>query len=104
MGDQDDAMDRMHVEGDDVLVGRAGYDGDIDDFITFGSGRGIFASGLDATDDATKITYFTPRFAGFQVAASMTSDTGQHGLSAPETDNDADFEQEMGRASHRGRV
>src|SRR3546814_17517703 len=77
MGDQDDAMDRMHVEGDDVLVGRAGYDGDIDDFITFGSGRGIFASGPDATDDAPKITYFTPRFAGFQVGRSDARRVGK---------------------------
>ncbi|MCZ6893007.1 MAG: porin, partial [Gammaproteobacteria bacterium] len=41
MGDQDDATSRMHVSTADVMVGRAGMDGDVADFFQFGSGGGI---------------------------------------------------------------
>ena len=46
------------------------------------------------TSDDTKATYFSPRFAGFQLGASLTPDTGivsgTGGL--VDTDNDGDFE------------
>jgi len=48
----------------------------------------------NTTSDATKATYFTPRFSGFQLGASLTPDTGitagTGGL--VDTDNDGDFE------------
>lgn len=96
MGDQDDAVDRMNVQAFHVMVGRAGYDGDIGDFVNFGTGRAIASSDVDETSDATKITYFSPRFAGFQVGASLTPDDGSNGLSATETDNDGDYENVIG--------
>ena len=41
----------------------------------------------------TKATYFSPRFAGFQLGASLTPDTGiVSGTGGCDTDNDGDFE------------
>jgi len=96
MGDQDDVTDRMHLEGDSVLVGRAGPDGDVADFFQFGSGGAIDATGNDETSDATKISYFSPRFAGFQVGVSHTPDDGSNGASFGETDNDGNYEKVWG--------
>ncbi|MBO6782659.1 MAG: porin [Alphaproteobacteria bacterium] len=97
MGDQDDATDRMYVESDDILVGRAGPDGDQADFFQFGGA--IAATGNTVTGDATKLIYFTPRFAGFQLGGSLTPDTGVDSGTADlfgETDNDGDFENVFG--------
>lgn len=96
MGDQDDVTDRMQLEGDDVLVGRAGPDGDVADFFAFGSGGAVSATGNSETSDATKITYFSPRYGGFQVGVSHTPDDGSNGASFTETDNDGDYEKVWG--------
>ncbi|MEP4377826.1 MAG: porin [Alphaproteobacteria bacterium] len=98
MGDQDDATDRIFVESDDVLVGRAGPDGDVADFIAFGTGGGVAATGNTSTGDATKLTYFTPRFAGFQLGGSLTPDSGETsgGPATADADNDGDFENVFG--------
>jgi outer membrane protein OmpU len=91
LGDNDDASDRMYVESDDALVGRAGPDGDASDFFNFGGA--IAATGNTVTGDATKAIYFTPRFGGFQVGASLTPDSGQNaGAAGQDADNDGDFE------------
>ncbi len=94
LGDQDDATDRMHVAAHGILVGRAGADGDASDYIGFGTGSGISAPGISDTGDATKITYFSPRMAGFQVGASLTPDTGEvsGGPATSDSDADGDFE------------
>jgi hypothetical protein len=87
MGDQDDVTDRMHLEGDSVLVGLAGpHDNNVDDYFNFGSGGAIGSTGNDETSDATKISYFSPRFAGVQVGVSHTPDAGSSGASFAETD------------------
>jgi outer membrane protein OmpU len=99
MGDQDDATDRMYVEGDDVLVGRAGPDGDVGDTFAFGTGGAVSATGNTQTGDATKVIYFSPRFSGFQVGASWTPDSGASGAAAS-TDNDGDFENVLGLAAN----
>ena len=98
LGDQDDATDRIFVESDDILVGRAGPDGDVADFIAFGTGGGISATGNTITGDATKATYFTPRFAGFQLGGSLTPDSGQSsgGAAVADSDSDGDFENVYG--------
>lgn len=98
MGDQDDATDRMFVESDDILVGRAGPDGDVADFIAFGTGGGISATGNTITGDATKLIYFTPRIAGFQLGSSLTPDTGaaSGGAAVADSDSDGDFENVFG--------
>lgn len=96
MGDQDDATSRLHISADDVMVGRQGFDGDVANIFQFGSGGGIDEPGNDETSDATKVTYFTPRFGGFQFGASLTPDDGAKGLSATERDNDGNYENVLG--------
>lgn len=100
MGDQDDATDRMHIAAHGVLVGRAGADGDPADFIAFGTGSGISAPGVDSTSDDTKLTYFSPRFAGFQLGGSLTPDSGETsgGAATADSDADGDFENVFGLA------
>lgn len=97
MGDQDDASDRMALHAYNVLVGRAGSDGDAADYFNFG-GRTISAPGFDSTSDDTKINYFSPRFGGFQVGASLTPDSGVNSGTGGllDTDNDGDFENVLG--------
>jgi outer membrane protein OmpU len=100
MGDQDDASDRMAVHAYNVLVGRAGADGDPADYINFGN-RGISARGFDSTSDDTKLTYFSPRLGGFQAGASLTPDSGQaSGAAGQDSDADGDFENVIGLAAN----
>jgi outer membrane protein OmpU len=65
LGLEDGAEDVMFVGGPEAQAGTGGLDGDIPNinFIEF----------VD-TDDAAKITYFTPRIAGFQLGGSFTPD------------------------------
>jgi len=100
MGDQDDVTDRMFIEAADVMVGRAGFDGDVVDFFQFGSGGGVIEAGNDETSDATKVSYFTPRIGGFEFGVSLTPDDGNNGLSAQETDNDGNYENVVGLAAN----
>ncbi len=92
LGDQDDAAVRMHVEADNVMVGRVGFSGDVADFFKFGAGGAVATPVLSQTGDASKIIYFTPRFEGLQLGASFAPDSGANGASFAETDNDGDFE------------
>ena len=95
LGDNDDATDRMYVESDDALVGRLGPDGDAADYFNFGGAIG--ATGNSVTGDATKAIYFTPRFGGFQIGASLTPDSGQNsGNFGVDDDADGDFENVVG--------
>ena len=81
----------MYVESDDALVGRLGPDGDAADYFNFGGAIG--ATGNSVTGDATKAIYFTPRFGGFQIGASLTPDSGQNsGNFGVDDDADGDFE------------
>jgi len=93
LGDQDSANDRIFVAGEDIMAGRLAWDGDIGD-IWFGSDILNINS---RTSDATKVTYFTPRFSGFQFGASLTPDSGQNGFTR-DADNDGDFENVVGLA------
>jgi hypothetical protein len=54
--------------------------------------RADWDAAILAGGDASKVTYFSPRFAGFQVGASLMPDSGVNGLSATERDDDGDFE------------
>jgi len=92
LGDNDDATDRMYVESDDALVGRLGPDGDASDYFNFGGA--IAATGNSVTGDATKATYLTPRFGGFQLGASLTPDSGVNSGTGGllNADNNGDFE------------
>jgi outer membrane protein OmpU len=91
LGDQDDAADRMAIGGEDAMPGRGGYDGAIGDVFVFGGEAAHVAQDTTFTDDATKITYFTPRFFGFQAGVSWTPDTSHNGGAAP-NDVDTSFE------------
>ncbi len=98
IGDQDDAIDRMFVAGEDALVGRSGFDGELADVFRFGdTWIGVSNS---VTGKSTKITYFSERFAGFQVGASITPDAGAQGASFSERDDDGDFENVFGVAAN----
>ena len=95
LGDQDDAGDRMFVAGEDAMdAGRGGYNGAVADVFNFGNiSSDIDGPGLSPASDATKIIYFTPRFAGLQLGASWTPDNGQDGGEGfgDNRDDDGDF-------------
>lgn len=98
LGDQDDAIDRMFVGGEDALAGRAGFDGEVGDVIQFGDTW--IGAANNQTGKATKATYFSPRIAGFQVGASFTPDTGQNGAETTGRDDDGDFERVVSVAAN----
>lgn len=95
LGENDDAADRMFVNAEAVMTGKLGWDGVMFDMVNTGSGNGITDSYASTTDDATKITYFTPRISGFQLGVSHTPDTGHNGRNR-DTDNDGDAEKVWG--------
>jgi len=90
LGDTDDVIDNMFVAGEDVLAGRAGFDGELKDVISMGDTW--FGVDNSHTGKATKVNYFTPRIAGFQLGASFTPDTGSAGASFTERDDNGDYE------------
>ena len=70
LGLEDGVEDDMYVGGEDAQAGTGGIDGDIPNinFVQF-----------TTTDDAAKVSYFTPRLAGFQLGASFTPDYEETG-------------------------
>ena len=100
LGDQYDAANRMMLGSQNAHKGFGGPTGGLASNLTLFGGFGASAMQARAdwdantTSDATKATYFTPRFSGFQLGASLTPDTGitagTGGL--VDTDNDGDFE------------
>lgn len=83
LGKEDGAEDVMAVGGQDAQAGTGGIDGDT---------ANLDQPEMIDTDDDTKITYFTPRVAGFQLGASFVPDTGD-GFS---TDQDGQFHEVVG--------
>ena len=106
LGDEDGAEDIMNYGGENLMGGTGGFDGDQDDYLFVCTPAGSLCvgdmlvawrstSGDDTvtwignamapsyptiagdTSDATKISYYTPRFAGFQVGASITPTLNQ---------------------------
>jgi len=105
LGDQDDATNRMRLGSQNAHKGLGGPAGGLGGNLTlFGSGNFNTWGGEstaaradwdnNTTSDDTKVTYFSPRFAGFQLGASLTPDTGVNSGSAGlvDTDNDGDLE------------
>jgi len=78
LGRDDGAADNMFIGGEDFQAGTGGIDGD---------GENLNINGVEDSDDAAKITYFTPRVAGFQLGAAFTPDTGD---AENDSDDDAD--------------
>ena len=99
MGDQDGAANRMKIAGNNALKAMGGYFGGLGtwQFATIGAanfgGEGMIArsdwfESVAGSGDDTKLIYFTPRFAGFQLGASLTPDTNVNGRNGGATDND----------------
>ncbi|BCX17207.1 MAG: hypothetical protein KatS3mg117_0889 [Geminicoccaceae bacterium] len=70
-GDEDGAADNMKIGGFSVAVGTGGIDGTVVD-------TGLVV-GPTNSDDATKIVYYTPSLAGFQLGVSYTANGNSNG-------------------------
>ncbi len=70
LGRQDGAEDVMFVGAEDAQSGTGGIDGDTQNLVS------LYHVSFD---DAAKATYFTPRFAGFQLGASAIPDQSDNG-------------------------
>ena len=79
LGDDDGVVDNLEVSGDSVLplgaYDTARFTGAIASPAGFQSGSAA-AGVVGESADASKIAYYTPRFAGFAAAVSVTPDTG----------------------------
>jgi len=100
MGDDDGADDSMMVGGFSLMTAGFGYDGGYTATVNRGGVgfTGVFASLVGDTGDATKVSYFTPRWNGLQLGVSWTPDSG-HAFDAgiiAEADNDGDNENVLG--------
>lgn len=115
LGGNSAAPDTMKVDASTFARATGGIDGDFYDYLTLTAAGFIVrpdlpvAHGTTATagfggitlvpsnEDATKITYYTPRFSGFQLGVSYTPDGGDAGTAAGFTgDLSGDFEHIFG--------
>jgi hypothetical protein len=82
LGDDDGAENVMNYGGENLMGAAGGFDGDSDDYmfragwtsfgvVTFEPGAQGFPMIAGDSGDATKISYFSPRFSGFQIGASF---------------------------------
>ena len=102
LGDEDGADNIMNYGGETLLGGAAGFDGDQNDFlfragfvtgsITSSSNAPAFPMLAGDTGDATKISYFSPRFGGFQIGGSYT----------PTSNDGDDFKADTSQRNHYG--
>jgi hypothetical protein len=113
MGDEDGAEDIMNYGGESLMGATGGFDGDYDDVLIRAGNWAIGSSTLKGTStwtsaafaapsyptiagdtsDHTKVSYFSPRFSGFQVGASITPTSSMDG---DEFKADSDFENHIG--------
>lgn len=101
LGNNEGAESAMKVDASSIAVATGGIDGD---FYDFANVAGYWrtpdhpsATIGGATDDATKITYYSPRFSGIQGGISFTPDEGDGGSAAGFTgDTGADQESVFG--------
>jgi len=108
LGDQDDATNRMQLGAWNATKGAGGPFGGLGDLNTVFGGNGTdnLQSRADwqvlTTSDATKATYFSPRFSGFQIGASWTPDSGaaSGGGAVADSDADGDFENVIGLSAN----
>jgi outer membrane protein OmpU len=105
LGANTGAEQTLKVDASNIARATGGIDGDWYDFAATGynpfTGSTVGNSpfiirpdlplehGRGVSEDATKITYYTPRFSGFQAGASYTPDSGNGGTAAGFT-SDAD--------------
>ena len=100
LGDQDDASDRMQLGSWKALKGTGGSYGGLGSQSMFSTRAGANLQNANyqagTTGDATKATYFSPRFGGIQVGASLTPDSGQNaGAPGQDLDTNGSFENVM---------
>ncbi|MBE9556149.1 MAG: porin [Proteobacteria bacterium] len=89
MGDEDGAEDIMNYGGENLMGATGGFDGDYDDALAYT----WYPTMAGDTSDHTKVSYFSPRFSGFQVGASLTP---QPGLDGDDFKEDGDWENAIG--------
>jgi hypothetical protein len=96
LGDDDGAEDSMAYGGENVAcAGQCGFDGGAASAFNFINTRKAspnLGTGGGDTGDASKITYYTPRTAGFQLGVSYTPDSGANLASSVKTNNMKDGE------------
>ncbi len=98
LGNNTAAADALSVGADSIAVATGGIDGDWYLYATSTAGFAFLpdlpvAAARGVSEDASKITYFTPRFNGFQAGVSYTPDQGDGGTAAGFTgENNGDFE------------
>jgi len=108
LGDDDDATNRMQMGAWNAARGAGGPLGGLGDLNTVFNGNGTdnLQSRADwqvfTTSDATKATYLSPRFSGFQIGASWTPDSGENsgGAATADSDADGDFENVLGLSAN----
>ncbi len=96
-GNNTDAAAALKVDASSIAAATGGIDGDFYDFANLAGYWAApdlpTANAAGVTEDATKITYYTPRMSGFQVGASYTPDQGNGGTASGFTsDTNGDFE------------
>lgn len=86
LGNNTSPTDSMAVDAGSIARATGGIDGDFYDFSALGAS--IYTPDLPTAffkgtgEDATKVTYYTPRFSGFQAGLSYTPDQGDGGTAA----------------------
>jgi outer membrane protein OmpU len=87
LGNVDGAENRLKVDAASISRATGGIDGDWYDFVNTTGGFLLgpdlpLADAAGITEDATKISYYTNRMAGFQAGVSFTPDSGNGGTAA----------------------
>lgn len=90
LGNNSGAQDTMKVDASSIARATGGIDGDWYDYVTVAPTGGGFiirpdlpqAHGRGIAEDATKVTYYSPRFSGLQLGVSFTPDNGNGGTAA----------------------
>jgi len=94
LGTNTDVATALKVDAASIAHGTGGIDGDWYKFANdqlvptgFIIRPDLPMSHNEATENATKINYYTPRFSGFQLGASYTPDSGDKGQTVARSDN-----------------
>jgi hypothetical protein len=99
LGDDDGAEDTMAYGAENILTAGSGFDGGPSSAFNF-IGVGQFTPDLGEqggdSNDASKITYYTPRIQGFQLGVSYTPDTGNFHTSTVNATSNADGRNHVG--------
>lgn len=102
LGNNAGAEQEMVVNAASIARATGGIDGDDEFYITSSGSTGaatfLIHPDLPTADtggiaeDATKITFYTPKFSGFQLGLSFTPDEGDGGQFATRSETSGDFE------------